>query len=327
MSDQVLISIVNWNGRELLGNCLKSLYETTEYPNFDVVVVDNGSVDGSLEFLADTYPKVQVIENDDNRGFSKAHNQSIRLALKGDYDYVLLLNNDVILIEPGWLGMLVEMMESDEKLGVGGCRVDEPDGSVHYNGRYFPLSSVLFPGLKRQYNYNRIEKDNKRNHTYVDDVTGALFMIRCSTINNVGLLDESYSPAYYEESDYCVRVWDNGYRVGFTDKTRVVHSRQETADRLDPVWLGSLIHRNRLRFVLTNYPLSWILLGLPMLVFRTAEIVIDVSEGNARVKEGTFRHPLRTLACLMKPYVSTVQHAPQIIRKRSDRSDVKTLLK
>jgi GT2 family glycosyltransferase len=328
MTEDVFISILNWNGRELLRDCLDSLFAVTEYDAFEVVVVDNGSDDGSVEMLREEYPSVHRIENDENRGFAKGHNQAIEFSLDRGADQVLLLNNDVELVDPGWLDELVDVTTSDEEVGLVGCRVVEPDGSVHYDGRNFPFDRFLFPTLSQRYDYNRYQRaESPEEYEYVDDVLGAVFMIDAEVLEAIGGLDEAYSPVYREESDYCVRVWDAGYRTAYTDATEVVHVGQGSSEKLDGLWLEYVRQRNIFRFVLTNYPPTWILLGAPMMLLRGSLFALDVGADGVSVREDFLADPVGAVKYALLSYVAVVAASRDIVSKRRGRDDVEELVK
>jgi len=326
---KVLISVVNWNGREMLHTCLSTLLESTEYPNFDVLVVDNGSEDGSVSMVKSEFEDVYLISNDQNRGFSGGQNQGIEFAEQNGYDFVLLFNNDAQIKNSSWLDSIISVMESDESIGVCGCTVTEPDGSVHYNGRYFPISEFVFSRLKERYRYNRFERETseERPFEYIDDVTGAAYCIRIDTVKRVGCLDEAYNPVYYEESDYSVRVWDADFKIAYTNEGEIVHSRHGTTESLDATWKQSVTHRNRLRFVLTNYPLEWILVGLPFLLLQTLQIAVASTDSGYILRSEAKKKPLNTLRLMLRPYVAILLDSITILSARRSREDVKTLIK
>jgi GT2 family glycosyltransferase len=119
LNSEVCIIILNWNGKELLKDCLSSLFKLTGYPNYKVIVVDNGSTDGSFECVKKNFTQVDVLPLDKNYGFAKGNNKGIKYALKKYKPrYILLLNNDTKIIQRDWLTKLVETVESDKKMGL-----------------------------------------------------------------------------------------------------------------------------------------------------------------------------------------------------------------
>src|SRR5437016_2987592 len=112
---QVGIVILNWNGGEVLQECVRSVF-ALRYPSFEVIIVDNGSTDGSAEMLRERYPSVLLLENDKNLGFAAGNNRGIALALERGNDYVMILNNDTI-VEPDCLRLLVRRAQSNSRIG------------------------------------------------------------------------------------------------------------------------------------------------------------------------------------------------------------------
>ena len=129
MNSQVSIIIVNWNGREYLSECLKSVFNQS-YDNFKVILVDNGSTDCSVEFVKNNFSHVQVISLDKNYGFAKGNNIDMKEALKDkDVQYIALLNNDT-KVEKNYLVELIKVMSSDNKIGICALkmlRMDNPE--------------------------------------------------------------------------------------------------------------------------------------------------------------------------------------------------------
>lgn len=326
---KITISIVNLNKKELLKECLNSLFEHTIYDNFEVVVVDNASVDGSITMLKSEFPNTTVIQNDENQGFAKANNQVIEYAMEKASDYVLLLNNDTKIIETGWLSRLVEIGETEQDIGIVGCKVVEPSGKIHYGGRYFPLSSFLFPYHKGKFKYNIYENSNSyENFQYIDDVVGAVFLIKVDLIDDIGYLDEGFSPAYFEESDYCVRAWDENYKVAYCPEVVVQHHRHETADQFDEIWLEYIRHRNRLRFMLLNYPKSWVMYSLPFIFLLTLRMFVTRSnQGDFRLRSSTFSNPYKPVKYSILAYIYIFWNLREILSMRRQRENIRDLVK
>ena len=133
LNPEVCIIILNWNGKELLKDCLSSLLKLTGYPNYKVIVVDNGSTDGSLEYVKKNFPQVDVLPLDKNYGFAKGNNKGIKYALKKYKPrYILLLNNDTKIIQRDWLTKLVETAESDKKIGIVVPKLIYTDGRIQH---------------------------------------------------------------------------------------------------------------------------------------------------------------------------------------------------
>ena len=222
------ISIVNHNNKEYLKGCLDSIYSHAPEMNFEVIVVDNGSSDGSAETAKDAFPEINLIKNPDNPGFVKANNQGIR-ASHGRY--VLSLNNDSI-IEDGTLDGLVRFMEEHPDAGACGPKVLNRDGSLQYQcRRSFPtISSSLFYFLRLHKLFPRTERFGQYLMTHrnndeageVDSVSGCCMMVRRQVIEQVGILDEDFI-MYGDDLDWCYRIKQAGWKVFYVPDYQIVH--------------------------------------------------------------------------------------------------------
>ncbi|MBC8413739.1 MAG: glycosyltransferase family 2 protein [Nitrospira sp.] len=230
MSD-LSVAIVNWNTRELLSDCLSSIYDKTQSLDFDVWVVDNGSTDGSVEMVKQKFPEVLLLENTKNLGFSKANNQVLR---KNKSRYVLLLNSDTILLDNA-LKTLVDLMDSHPDAGASGCQLLNADGSLQLSAGRFPgLWSILFGGEIFNNLYRKVFKNSRffaeyglseEEHMHfqeIDHVKGCCLMLRQSVLEKTGLLDEDIF-MYFEEIDLCFQIKKTGAKVLYTPEGHIVH--------------------------------------------------------------------------------------------------------
>lgn len=222
------ISIVNYNNKEYLKSCLDSIYSHAPETNFEVIVVDNGSSDGSTEAVKHAFSSISLIENSNNLGFVKANNQGIR-ASQGRY--VLSLNNDTI-IEDGTLSGLVRFMNEHPDVGACGPKVLNRDGSLQYQCRrsfptissslfYFLRLHRLFPGKKRFGQYLMTHR-NSDEAGEVDSVSGCCMMVRREVIEEVGILDENFI-MYGDDLDWCYRIKQAGWKVFYVPDYQIVH--------------------------------------------------------------------------------------------------------
>src|SRR3989338_823868 len=211
------VIIVNWNTKKLLGNCLKSIFKFTEDVNFEVIVVDNGSEDGSQKLVRQKFPQVKLIPNRDNLGFTRANNQGIKIA-KGKY--ILLLNSDTYLIENSF-SKLIKKAQSLPNLGVLAPQLLNEDRSIQQSVGFFPnLPQVLFwmtfiddlPGGQHLNPYH-VDHDSFYNKDQnVDWVTAAAILVPMVVINKVGGLDEKIF-MYGEDVDLCYRIKKSGFNI------------------------------------------------------------------------------------------------------------------
>jgi Predicted glycosyltransferases len=207
--------MLTWNGLHYTKECLESLRELTEGVEYKMIVVDNGSTDGTIEYLR-SLDWVQLIANSENRGYVRGNNQGIAAAPEG-WD-VLLLNNDMRIIQRDWLRRLREVAHSDPTYGVVGCRLLMSDGKLLHAGTYMPTDSFwgwqIGGGEEDIGQYYRVRE--------VDGIVGACMYLRRDVIDTVGLLDERFF-SYYEDTDYCLRAREAGYKVVVAGDVSLIH--------------------------------------------------------------------------------------------------------
>jgi GT2 family glycosyltransferase len=223
----VSIVIVNWNTRDLLRGCLRTIFEQTSKISFEIFVIDNASRDFSAEMVRAEFPAVKVIANVQNRGFAAANNQGI-LAASGRY--ILLLNPDTIILDAA-ISRCVRFADVHAEVGVVGCQVLEDEGRIQRTGFSFPDPWNLFltlSGLSRAFAGSRLfgrpelgwwDRDSELD---LDVVSGMFMLVRREAIEQVGLMDESYF-VYSEEADWCYRFSRAGWRRVFTPSARILH--------------------------------------------------------------------------------------------------------
>jgi hypothetical protein len=207
MTPKVSLILVNWNGFDLTKNCIESIYKIT-YPNYEIVLVDNGSVN-DVERLKQLFPAVTYIENGQNLGFVGGNNVGIRYALKTDAKYIMLLNNDTI-VEPDFLTKLVDTLNSDETIGALTPKIY----FLHRRDKIWALggSINLWLGIFKNRSEGKIDHGQFNQVEEVDFVTGCCFMVRRTVIEQIGLLPKDYF-IYYEDSDWSLRIKRLGYRM------------------------------------------------------------------------------------------------------------------
>jgi GT2 family glycosyltransferase len=217
------VVIVTWNTRELLAQCLESIYSSEPEQDFEVFVVDNASSDGSSEMVRAQFPLVHLIVNDRNVGFARANNQAIRSCAGR---YVLLLNSDTI-VKSGAFDALIEFMDAHMRAGASGARLLNTDGSLQYSCSPAPSLAGEFkrlfhlPGVRPD-GYYPMHKWDQRRTRQVDVILGACLILRHQTLDQVGLLDEDYF-MYSEEVDLCHRIMAAGWELYWVPQAQVIH--------------------------------------------------------------------------------------------------------
>ena len=215
---RVSIIILNWNGLKDTVECLESLKKIT-YPGYEVIVVDNGSTGDDVKVLQERFGGyIHVIANDRNYGFAEGSNIGIRQALKGGAEYVLLLNNDTI-VDPDFLSELVNVSESDPKIGMAGPKIY----FYHQPNRiWFAGGEISLFSTSSNRGRNQIDKRQFNKVDYVDFVSGSCMLMKRSVLESAGLLD----PVYFfgiEDVDMSLRATQAGFKNVFVPTSKLWH--------------------------------------------------------------------------------------------------------
>jgi GT2 family glycosyltransferase len=249
---KVFAITLNWNGKDDTLECLASL-KKLDYPNYDIIVVDNGSSDGSVEAFRQGYPDVTVIANDTNLGYAEGFNTGLEWAYQHDAAYSLIVNNDTV-IDPLALSELVKVAERQPDIGFVSGKVywyNEPN-RLQTAGR---LSSpgTLVGGHVASGEVDVGQVDEIREYDFVDDV---LLLVRRAVYDRVGGYDPNFF-LYYEETDWCARARRAGFRIVYTPHAKIWHKgRIGGADVvLSPIRYYYL-WRNRIVFMRRNASLA-----------------------------------------------------------------------
>jgi GT2 family glycosyltransferase len=231
----VSVIVVAWNVRELLRSCLQSVYQETKGIEFELIYVDNGSEDGSLEMVRQEFPQVRIIPNQDNKGFIRANNQGIEVATGR---YVLLLNSDTIVLENA-IAKAVQFADVHPEAAVVGCRVLNPNRTLQDNCfRFYSTFNMILDvlWLSRAFRNNSLfgrkayagwNYDSERE---VDVVVGCFSLVRMKAIQQVGMMDERFF-TYGDDIDWCYRFKRAGWKVLFTPVPRIIHYGGQTTKR------------------------------------------------------------------------------------------------
>lgn len=209
---KVSIIVLNYNGGEFLKNCLKSL-SAVSYPDLEVIVVDNGSSDGSFETVSDFYPDAVAIKNEKNLGFAAGNNVGVRYAMENGADYVLLLNQDTE-VEPDFLQKLIDVAENNPKAGILSPLIFwKRTDKVWFSGgkvNWLNMKSIHLTDLKKGMPYES------------DFITGCSILIKREVIEKIGSLSEKFF-LYWEDADFSFRARKNGYLAMVVPESVIYH--------------------------------------------------------------------------------------------------------
>lgn len=211
------------NRGELTRDCLTALAALDGLPDYELIVVDNGSTDGTAEFLAQLGGDVRIITNAENVGFAKACNQGAALA---QGKYLVFLNNDTIP-QPGWLNALVMEAEGDSSVGIVGSKLLYPDGTIQHAGVVRDCQHLLPYHIYKSFAGEHPAVNQRREFQIV---TAACLLIRRSLFEEVGKFDEGYLNGL-EDADLCLKVRAHGYLVVYQPRSVVVHLESQTPGR------------------------------------------------------------------------------------------------
>lgn len=259
------IIIVNWNGRRLLETCLPAALAQT-FPDYAVIVVDNGSSDDSVAWLGAHYPQVRLIQNKENSGFCAGNNQAFAAT---PTPYLALLNNDAAP-EPGWLAEMVGVMESDPTVGMCAPKVLRWDdhSTIDSQGLAVDRSGTAWDWQSGRPD-DPAEPPEPRP---IFGASGAACLYRRAMLDDIGGLDEDFF-AYLEDADLAWRARLAGWRCLYVPSARVYHRHSATGGEGSP-FKGFHLGRNKWWMIVKDYPLPELLWNLPVIVGREVLAVL-----------------------------------------------------
>lgn len=241
------IILVSWNTRDLLADCLTSVYAYPPQDVFEVLVVDNASSDGSAAMVKAQFPQVRLIESEKNVGFAQGNNLAVPLC---QGEYVLLLNPDTV-VKPEALQELVRFMDAHPEAGAAGSRLLNPDESLQPSCHPAPTLSrelwrLFHLDVLRPYGAYHMSKWDMGQPREVDVIQGASFMLRKTALDKIGFLDGRYF-MYSEEVDLCYRLQKAGWKLFYVPASRVIHyggqsTKLVAADMFLQLYLGKLTY-------------------------------------------------------------------------------------
>ena len=226
MNADLAVVVVNYNSGDGVRRCVQSVFDSAGDIRLQVLIVDNGSRDGSAEAAIREHPEVGLLPNRENRGFAAAANQGIR---ETDSEFVLLINPDAELIL-GTLERFLKVARDHPRAGAIGALVRDPDGAVYPSARRIPslaqgtvhtLVGFFRPNNRFTQAYKMLDWD-RRSERLVDWVSGSSMLLRRQALNEVGLFDEAYF-MYAEDMDLCTRLREAGWEAWFSPELEIEH--------------------------------------------------------------------------------------------------------
>lgn len=249
----VSVIILNWNTRDLLAQCLRSVYDTISDLKFEAIVVDNASMDGSVEMVCRAFPQVRLITNAENLGFARANNQ----AMAASYGRFMLLFNSDAIATPGAVQALVGLADREPHAGIIGAQLLNPDGSFQASHTPFPnlwQEFLVLTGLGRllrgRWHPSRGPEEDK-GPQIVDYIEGACMLVRRAAFEDVGGMDEGYF-MYADEVDWCYTMRQKDWQVWYQPVAKVIHLGSASSRNRRPQREGDL-YRSRVRFFRKHY--------------------------------------------------------------------------
>lgn len=259
-SPKISIIVLNWNNEKDTLQCLGSL-AFLDYPDYKIILVDNGSTDGSPEKIKNKFPLVELIINQENLGFARGNNIGIEEAVKDHSDYVLLINNDTT-VEPDFLKILVTSMELDKSVGIASPKImfySQPQRIWFIGGQYLPFLKKPFHRF-----YGQIDQGQVKEKVEIDWVSGCCMLIRKQVFEEIGKLDTDYFH-YLEDVDFCMRAKHQGFKIVVVPIAKIYHKfALSIGGKYSPV---ATYYRTRNILLFLKKTKQWLPLVLNFIIF------------------------------------------------------------
>jgi GT2 family glycosyltransferase len=306
------VVIPNYNGLIYLQDCFNSLRKSN-YPNLEIILVDNGSTDESVAFVEQNFPEVKIIRSDTNLSYSGGSNLGIQHATG---KYVVLLNNDTE-VTPGWLNPLLEEFESDSQLAA--CQPKILSMSDHAMFEYAGaaggfMDRLGYPFLRGRI-FDTLEKDDGQYDDPIDLfwTSGAAMAIRKQVLDESGLLDEGFV-LHMEEIDLCWRMHLLGYRLRIRPDAVIYHHGGGTlgAEKMSKMYYN---HRNSIFMLFKNYSLKRLLLIFPI------RFLLDM----ALIMKSALALDWKRAFAVINAYLWLITHPRLLLRKRRDTQELRRI--
>jgi GT2 family glycosyltransferase len=316
-SPKVSVIVLNWNGLRFLGPCLKSLMNQNA-TDYEVILVDNGSTDGSVDYSKENFPAVRVIENGRNFGFGGGNNIGIEQA-RGEY--VIVLNNDTVA-PPDFVQTLVEVASPDSSIGSVGCRLVGVDGRPSY-GPVHMNHGIVVPWIMGARLSHRIIKLHSLDGWCLANSAAAV-LYRKDALQAIGGFDEDFW-SDWEDNDLGFRLWIAGYKSVFTAKTTVTHFGEASGSRLSRERNVRII-RNMLSTYFKDYEPSniltrfflvfWIIVPARYVLFSVYSLMRIALRQTGHEKNQPIHVPSQAHIALFQAYGEFIRRLPNVMSKR-----------
>lgn len=226
------IVIANWNTKQLIKECVESIFKTASPElSFEIIITDNGSTDGSAEYLKSLGSQITLIQNSENKGYAKACNQGMKIS---NGKYVLLLGSDTIM-KSGAMEKCIEFLDNSPEAGAVSCKLLNPDGTTQNSLKRFPkffnsfYTYLSLDNLNTEYDMAEFKYDKT---TQVQQPATTFLMIRKELLEKIGYFDEAYR-ILYNDVDLCHRIWDSGYKIYFLHNCSIIHHGSHSTKQAD----------------------------------------------------------------------------------------------
>jgi GT2 family glycosyltransferase len=301
---KIFIVILNWNGKEDTCQCVQTV-QKIEYSNYDIVIVDNGSQDDSIECFKKEFPEISLVETGANLGYAGGNNQGISYALSQGADYILLLNNDAI-VDPLILNNFIDVAESRPKAGIFGAKIyylNEPQ-RIWFAGGKLPSDSLItshegFGEIDDGLSWEEVKP--------MDYACGCALFFKSDVVKAIGFLEDKFF-LMWEETDFCYRARRAGFECLFVPKALVWHKISASFKGGDEGYLQSyFMVRNRLLWIERNISVE-----------KRLRFYITVFLPNLNQYVRGYLSPNSNAKCRIKAQVNLVAVGDYILRKFGD---------
>lgn len=299
------IIILNWNGKDFISECIKSI--KSQVANNHIILVDNGSSDGSLEFIKIEYPELDFIINKKNLGFAAGVNQGILRAIKLNMDYVGLFNNDAVA-KKDWLMNLINYLNKNPKYGIATCKLISKDYRLDSTGDFYTSWGLPYPRGRGSKEINSLD-----NTIEIFGASGGASLYRVSMFKEIGLFDEDFF-AYYEDVDISFRAQLAGWKIKYVPEAIAYHQIGATSSKIKGFTTYQTI-KNLPWLLIKNVPLRY-LAGtvVRFSIVYISFIISAIARGEARF---VFKGILVSLILLPKKILQRIiiQHNKRVSSK------------